>query len=81
MELFFELFTNDIFEKTFVIFISDRSLGCQKWSKSCPRSFWTAPWRNRGDGGAPQILADQLTLSQPWGQIMSLRLQIAPPDF
>ena len=37
-------------------------------------------WRNRG-GGAPQILADQLTLSQPWGQIMSFRLQIAPPDF
>ena len=26
MKLFFELFTNEIFEKTFVIFVSDQSL-------------------------------------------------------
>ena len=29
----------------------------------------------------PQILADQLTLSQPGGQIMSTLLLLAPPDF
>ena len=29
----------------------------------------------------PQILADQLTLSQPGGQIMCTALLLAPPDF
>ena len=29
----------------------------------------------------PQILEDQLTLSQPGGQIMPTKLLFAPPDF
>ena len=29
----------------------------------------------------PQILSDQLTLSQPRGQIMPTKLLLAPPDF
>ena len=32
MKLFFELFTNEIFEKTFVIFVSDQSLA---WVNFC----------------------------------------------
>ena len=40
-------------------------------------------FRNRGQGGRTpsQILADQLTLSQPWGQIMPTTLLLAPSDF
>ena len=33
-------------------------------------------WRNRN-----QILADKLTLFQPFGQIMPTKLILAPPDF
>ena len=37
----------------------------------------------RGAGGAvaPQFLAEQLTLSQPGGQIMPTTVLQAPPDF
>ena len=42
------------------------------------KSIWThsagVPWQ-------PQILADQLTLSQPGGQIMPTYLLMAPPNF
>ena len=34
-----------------------------------------------GRAYAPQILADQLALSQLWGQIMPTTLLLAPPDF
>ena len=34
-----------------------------------------------GGAMAPQILADQLTLSQPGWQIMPTYLLLAPPDF
>ncbi len=36
------------------------------------------PWEQ---GGAPQILADPFTLSQPGGQIMPTQLLLASPDF
>jgi hypothetical protein len=55
--------------------------------KSRARSRFTSPQscRSRGDGGvwSPQILADQLTLSEPGKeQIMPTTLQLAPtPGF
>ena len=37
--------------------------------------------RKRGGGLEPQSLAKQLTLSQPWGQIMPTRVLRGPHDF
>ena len=39
-------------------------------------------WRSTGGGGArPQILADQLTLSQPEGADYAHQIILSPPDF